>query len=139
MGYGPQVDDFVLSMNRAAEKAAPLAKQIFWDAIGEISFDDARKILSGPDTAATQYFRNKTTEKLTTAFKPVVEKSMNEVGVTRQYKELMGKYQTIPFVKGETFDIDSYVTSQALNGLFHVVAEEEKKSVRTRPHASTIF
>ncbi|OGP93486.1 MAG: hypothetical protein A2156_11340 [Deltaproteobacteria bacterium RBG_16_48_10] len=134
VGYGPQVDEFVLSMNRAAEKAAPLAKEIFWDAIGEMSFDDARKILSGPDTAATQYFENKTSDKLTAAFRPVVEKSMNEVGVTRQYKELVGKYQTIPFVKSETFDIDSYVTSKSLDGLFHVLGEEEKK-IRTNPAA----
>ena len=61
VGYGPQVDEFVLSMNRAAEKAAPFAKQIFWDAIGEMTFDDARKILSGNDTAATEYFKGKTT------------------------------------------------------------------------------
>src|SRR3990170_4858051 len=61
IGYGPQVDEFVLSMNRAAERAAPAAKQIFWDAIGEMTFDDARKILSGSDTAATNYFKAKTT------------------------------------------------------------------------------
>ncbi len=88
VGYGSQVDEFVLGMNRAAEQAAPYAKQIFWDAIGEMTFEDARKILSGNDTAATQYFKGKTTGKLTAAFQPVVEKSMNKVGVTKQYNEL---------------------------------------------------
>jgi hypothetical protein len=91
VGYGPQVDEFVLSMNRAAEKAAPFGKQIFWDAIGEMTFDDVRKILSGHETAATDYFKGKTTDKLTVVFKPPVSNAMNEVGVTRQYKELTGR------------------------------------------------
>jgi hypothetical protein len=134
VGYGPQVDEFVLSMNRAAEHAAPHAKQIFWDAIGEMTFEDARKILSGNDTAATQYFKGKTTDKLTAVFQPVVEKSMNEVGVTRQYNELVGRYQAIPFVKSESFDINHYVVTKALDGLFHVLGEEERK-IRTNPAA----
>ena len=127
VGYGPQIDEFVLSMNRSAEKAAPFAKQIFWDAIGEMTFDDVRKILSGNDTAATDYFKGKTTNKLTDTFKPIVSNSMNEVGVTRQYKELVGRYESIPFVKKESFDLDQYVVSKALGGLFHMVGEEEKK------------
>jgi len=134
VGYGPQVDEFVLSMNRAAEQAAPFAKQIFWDAIGEMTFEDARKILSGNETAATDYFKSKTTDKLTVAFRPVVDQSMNEVGVTRQYKELVGRCQAIPFVKSESFDIDQYVLTKALGGLFHVLGEEERK-IRTNPAA----
>lgn len=136
VGYGPQIDEFVLSMNRAAENAAPFAKQIFWDAIGEMTFDDVRKILSGNDTAATDYFKGKTTNKLTDTFKPIVSNSMNEVGVTRQYKELVGRYESIPFVKKESFDLDQYVVSKALGGLFHMVGEEEKK-IRTNPTART--
>jgi hypothetical protein len=134
IGYGSQVDEFVLSMNRAAERAAPAAKQIFWDAIGEMTIDDARKILSGHETAATDYFKGKTTNKLTTAFRPVVDKAMNEVGVTRRYKELVGRYEAIPFVKKETYDIDGYVVTKALDGLFYVVGEEEKK-IRKDPAA----
>jgi hypothetical protein len=136
VGYGPQVDEFVLSMNCAAEKAAPAAKQIFWDAVGEITFDDARKILSGSDTAAREYFKGKTTNKLTATFKPVVDKSMNEVGVTRQYKELVGRYESIPFVKKESFDLDQYVVTKALGRLFYMVGEEEKK-IRKNPAAQT--
>jgi len=136
VGYGPQVDEFVLSMNRAAEKAAPLAKQIFWDAIGQMTFDDVRKILSGNDTAATDYFKGKTTNPLTNAFKPIVSNAMNEVGVTRQYKELVGRYETIPFVKKESFDLDQYVVTKALDGLFLMVGEEEKK-IRKNPAART--
>ncbi len=136
VGYGPKVDEFVLSMNRAAEKAAPFAKQIFWDAIGEMTFEDVRKILSGNDTAATDYFKGKTTDKLTAVFKPIVDKSMNEVGVTRQYNELVGRYESIPFVKKESFDLDHYVVTKALDGLFHMVGEEEKK-IRKNPAART--
>lgn len=134
VGYGSQVDEFVLSMNRAAERAAPFAKQIFWDAIGEMTFEDARKILSGHETAATDYFKGKTTDKLTVVFKPIVDKAMDEVGVTHQYKELVGRFQAIPFVKSETFDIDQYVVTKALDGLFHVLGEEERK-IRTNPAA----
>jgi len=136
VGYGPQVDEFVLSMNRAAEKAAPFAKDIFWNAIGEMTFEDVRKIFSGHETAATEYFQGKTTDKLTAVFKPIVSRTMNEVGVTRQYKELVGRYEAIPFVKKETFDIDQYVVTKALSGLFHVLGDEEKK-IRTNPAART--
>ncbi|MBS3917786.1 MAG: DUF4197 domain-containing protein [Deltaproteobacteria bacterium] len=136
VGYGPQVDEFVLSMNRSAEKAAPFAKQIFWNAIGEMTFEDVRKIFSGHETSATEYFKGKTSDKLTVIFKPIVDKVMNEVGVTRQYKDLVGRYESIPFVKKETFDIDQYVVTKALDGLFHVLGEEEKK-IRTNPAART--
>ena len=134
VGYGPNVDEFILSMNRAAEQAAPSAKKIFWDAIGEMTFEGAKKILSGSNTAATDYFKGKTTDKLTAAFKPIVDKSMNEVGVTRQYNELVGRFQAIPFMKSESLDIDQYVVSKSLAGLFHVLGQEEQK-IRTNPAA----
>jgi hypothetical protein len=134
VGYGPKVDEFVLGMNRAAERAAPAATQIFRDAIAAMSFDDARKILGGGDTAATEYFRGKTTDQLAAAFRPIVEQATNEVGVTRQYKDLVGRYRAIPFAKSESLDVDGYVVDKALAGLFHVVAEEEKK-IRTNPAA----
>jgi hypothetical protein len=134
VGYGSEVDEFVLSMNRAAERAAPFAKDIFWDAIGAMTFDDAQKIYSGGDTAATEYFKGKTTDKLTTAFRPVVDRAMNEVGVTRQYKELVGRFEAIPFMKTDAFDIDHYVVGKSLDGLFQVLGEQEKQ-IRTNPAA----
>ena len=133
-GFGSQLDEFVLSMNRAAEKAAPAAKQIFWDAIGQMTFEDARGILSGKETAATDYFRAKTSDRLTTAFKPIVSDSMNQVGVTRQYKELVGKFQMLPFARTESFDLDQYVVGKSLDGLFYVLGQEEVK-IRTNPTA----
>ena len=134
IGYGPDVDEFVLSMNRAAERAAPHAKAIFWDAILELSFEDARQIFSGGDTAATDYFRDKTTDKLVGAFTPVVEEAMDEVGVTRQYNQLVGRARAIPFLKSELLDINEYVVGKALDGLFYVLAEEERK-IRKDPAA----
>lgn len=134
IGYGPQIDEFVVGMNRAAEKAVPFAKDIFWDAIGQMTFDDARKILNGSDTAATEYFKAKTSKKLQAAFRPSVESVMNEVGVNRQYNELVGRYQSVPFAKSITFDVNQYVTEKATDGLFYVVGQEEKK-IRTNPAA----
>jgi hypothetical protein len=134
VGYGAEVDALVVGMNRAAERAAPAAKTIFWDAIGAMTIDDARRILNGPDTAATEYFRDKTTRNLTAAFRPVVERSMNEVGVTRQYKQVLASAQALPFVNVENYDLDRYVVTKALTGLFHVVGEEERK-IRRDPAA----
>ena len=119
---------------RAAESAAPRAKQIFLDAIGKMSFDDARKILNGGDTAATEFFRSKTTPQLTTAFRPVVSKSMNDVGVTRQYKDLVSRFDAIPFARSQTFDLDGYVVDKGLGGLFHVLGDQEK-DIRANPSA----
>jgi len=136
VGYGPQLDEFVLSMNRAAEAAAPGAKKIFGDAIGAMSIQDVRKIWSGGDNAATQYFKSKTSNQLTAAFKPIVDKALNQVGVTRQYKELLGRAQSIPFMKTESLDIDRYVLTKSLDGLFVVLGEQEKQ-IRTNPAART--
>lgn len=136
VGYGPKVDAFVLSMNRSAEAAAPAAKKIFIDAILAMSFDDARKILSGGDNAATDYFKEKTSAQLTAAFRPVVEKTMGENSVTKQYNQLAGQAQTIPFMKSPNLNITDYVVSQALNGLFYVVGQEEAK-IRKDPAAQT--
>ena len=133
-GFGGQVDDFVLSMNRAAERAAPLAKDIFWHAITQMSFDDARRILGGGDTAATQYFRGRTSDSLTASFTPVVHQAMNDVGATRAYEGLLGRARSVPFLHTESLDIDAYVVSKALEGLFHILGQEEKK-IRTDPAA----
>ena len=134
VGYGPQIDDFVVGMNRAAEKSVPFAKQIFWDAIGQMSFDDVGKILNGPDTAATDYFKSKTTKSLQAAFLPTVTDVMNQVGVNRQYNELIGKYREVPFAKSVIFDVNQYVTEKATDGIFFVVGQEERK-IRTNPAA----
>ncbi|GAB4227434.1 MAG: DUF4197 domain-containing protein [Deltaproteobacteria bacterium] len=135
VGYRKEVDDFVLGMNRAAERAAPRAKAHFVGAIREMTFEDARRILGGGDTAATEYFRGKTRQKLYDEFRPIVSASMDEVGVTRSYKEMIGKYAALPFAgRAESVDLDHYVTDRALDGLFLVLGQEERK-IRTDPAA----
>jgi hypothetical protein len=134
VGYGAQIDEFVTGMNRAAEKAVIFAKEIFWDAIGQMTFDDARRILNGSDTAATDYFKSKTSKKLQAAFLPSVKDVMNQVGVNRQYNDLIGRYKEVPFTKSISFDVNQYVTEKTTDGLFFVVGQEEKK-IRTNPAA----
>jgi len=133
-GFGPKVDAFELSMNQAAEKAAPEAKSIFWDAIKKMEITDAKKILNGRDDEATLFFKDKTNEQLQQIFKPIVKDSMAEVGVTRSYQELNDKMKSIPFADSMSFDLDQYVTDGSLDGLFKMLAEEEKK-IRTEPAA----
>lgn len=136
-GYQKEVDDFILSMNRSAEQAAPKAKPIFEDAVKNMSFEDAQKILNGGNTAATDYFKAKTSPQLTQAFKPVIADSMNQVGVTHSYKALTDRYTSmVPFGKMDSFDLDSYVTQKALDGMFVKVGQEEA-NIRTNPAART--
>ncbi len=134
MGFEKDVNDFIKSMNRAAEKAAPKAVALFVDSIKEMSFGEARKILQGEDTAATEYFRRKTGTKLFRVFKPVIARAMDDVGVTRYYKEMIARYETVPFVETASIDLDRYVTNKALAGLFYMVGEEERK-IRKDPAA----
>ncbi len=134
LGYQKQIDEFILSMNRAAEAAAPKAIPLFADAIKTMSFDDARKILQGGDTAATRYFREKTSTRLYGEFKPVIAENMNKVGATKAYKEMMAPYEALPFAPQESLDLDSYVTNKALDGLFLMIGQEEKK-IRSNPAA----
>jgi len=134
MGMGGQVDAFLLSMNRAAERAAPQARDIFWDAITKMTFSDAKRILEGRDNEATLYFREKTGDRLTAAFTPIVHNAMADVGVTRIYQYLDAKMKTIPFADQFRFDLDQYVTAKALDGLFFMLAVEERK-IRKDPQA----
>ena len=135
-GYGSKVDEFELSMNRAAERAAPEAKGLFVDAIKQMNFTDAKKILNGRENEATLYFKDKTSPRLREIGKPIVRKAMGEVGVTKSYQDLEQSARSVPFAGGFTFDLDQYVTDKALDGLFLMVAEEEKK-IRQDPVART--
>ncbi len=136
LGFERQVDEFVLSMNRAAEAAAPLAARHFKEAIREMTLDDARALVTGGQTSATDYFRRKTHDKLYAAFRPVVSQKVGEVGATRAYTELIDRYERVPFVSSQSVDLDDYVTTKSLDGLFHMVAQEEK-AIRSNPAART--
>ena len=133
-GFGAQVDAFELSMNRAAEKAAPEARKLFWDAIAQITFDDARKILEGRDNEATLYFKEKTSAQLIELFMPIAHGAMASVGVTRAWQDLDSKMKLIPFMDTFRFDLDAYVTGKTLDGLFFMVEQEEIK-IRQDPAA----
>ena len=136
MGMGAQPDDLELSMNRAAEQAAPAAKQIFINAITKMTFDDARKILSGGDTAATDYFKKTSTTELTQAFTPIVHQSMENVGVIKQFNAIAQNSMAGPLLGGQSLNLDSYVVGTALDGLFYELGQEEKQ-IRTDPAAQT--
>ena len=133
-GFGSKVDAFELSMNNAAERAAPEAKSIFWDAIKNMKIDDAKKILNGGDDEATLFFKDKTYARLQETFEPIVETSMGEVGVTRSFQDLNATVEKIPFADSFNLDLNEYVTEGALDGLFLMLAEEEKK-IRSDPAA----
>jgi hypothetical protein len=133
-GFGPQLDEFDLSMNRAAEAAAPKAKPIFWDAITGMTFEDARKILEGRENEATLYFKDQTQDPLKRVFEPIIENSMSRVGATRKYQALEDKLSKIPFAGDMNLSLDDYVTDKALDGLFYMLGQEEMK-IRQDPSA----
>ncbi len=134
-GFGDRLDAFETSMNRAAEKAAPHAKSLFWEAIRGMTIQDARTILDGPDDAATNYLRDKTSDRLRDLFEPQVHEAMSRVDVTRKYQNLTAGIASLPLGgRLGAPDLDGYVTGQALDGLFLMLAREERK-IRTDPAA----
>ena len=134
MGMQKQVDEFILSMNRAAEKAAPKAASIFGDAIKNMNLEDAQKILNGGDTAATDYFKLKTSDSIYTEFKPIIAATMGEAGTTRLFENIMSKAKTLPLMSGIKFDLDDYVTKKSTDGLFVMLGQQEKM-IRINPGA----
>ncbi|HEY6011267.1 MAG TPA: DUF4197 domain-containing protein [Nitrospirota bacterium] len=136
MGFKQQVDEFVLTMNRGAEKAAPQAVSIFVTAIKAMTIEDAGRILLGNETAATEYFKKKTNDEIYKAFKPAITASLDSVGATRAYKSLMDKTKSVRLLKQTNVDLDHYVTNKAIDGLFLMVGQEEKK-IRRDPAART--
>jgi len=135
LGMGAKVDELEVGMNRAAEQATPQAKQIFLAALKKMTFDDARRILTGGDTAATDYFKRTSSADLTTAFTPIVHRSMEHVGVVQQYNQVIKSAPGGNALAGEV-DINKYVVGKTLDGLFYMLGEEEKK-IRKDPAAQT--
>ncbi len=131
-GMKKQADELVLSMNRAAEAAAPEAKQLLVDAVKKMSVQDARGILTGGDTAATEYFKRTTQAQLTQRFLPIVKKATDRVGLAQQYNNLAGQGASLGLIRKEDASIETYVTRKALDGLYLMIAEQEK-SFRTNP------
>lgn len=137
LGYGAELDELVLSMNRAAEAAAPLATEIFAEAIAQMTIQDARDILQGSDTAATDYLRDHSIEPLTAAFTPIVRETMADFDVVQRYREVTRGIDQLPMVSEVLGgSIEEYTVRQALNGLFFVLAQEERR-IRENPAART--
>jgi len=134
VGLSKQVDEFIVTMNRAAEKSAPQAKDILVGAVKEMTIVDAVTILKGGDTAATDYMRSKTYDKLYASFKPTVTQAVMSVGVTKAYANLIDKAKKTKLIKDQSLDLDHHVTSKALDGLFYLLGQEEKK-IRKDPVA----
>lgn len=135
-GYSSLVDDLELKLNRAAEQATPKAKALFVDAISGMTIQDAQKILSGPDDAATQYFRKAMGPGLTKEMKPIVDATLAEAGAVQAYDAMMGQYKTLPFMPDAKADLNDYVVGKGLDGIFHYVAKEEA-AIRNNPAKRT--
>lgn len=134
VGMKPQVDKFVVTLNRAAEEAAKDAAPIFVKAITSMSISDGFSILKGSNNAATQYLNDKTNADLYNKFKPSVQKALQKVEITKYWNPLAKKYNKIPGVKKQNPNLEDYVTKRALDGLFKLIADEELK-IRKDPAA----
>lgn len=136
MGLGGEVDKFVMTLNRGAEEAAKEAKPIFITAIRSMTIQDAWSILKGEDDAATQYLKRTTSPQLKEKFKPVIQNALSKVNATKYYSDLVNTYNKIPLVQKVNPDLDDYATDRAIEGLFLMIAKEEK-NIRDNPAART--
>jgi len=136
VGLGSQVDEVILSINRAAEDAAISAQPIFVAAITGMNISDAIQIVRGPNDAATQYLAKTTTPELRAKFSPVIKSSLDKVDATRLWADLINAYNQIPFVTRQNPDLTAYVTDKAIGGLFTMISKEELK-IRQNPAART--
>ena len=136
IGLGKEVDRFVETLNRGAEDAAKEAKPIFISAIQQMTIEDAWSILKGQQDAATQYLKRTTSDQLKNKFKPVIQNSLAKVNATKYYGDLVNTYNKIPLVDKVNPNLDDYATDLAIQGLFNVIAKEEK-NIRDNPLART--
>ena len=136
IGMGQQVDELEVGMNRAAERAASEAKPVFVDSIKRMTLADAAGIVRGGETAATDYFRSATEATLRARFKPIVAASLATVGARKQYDALLARYRALPLAEPTSLDLDEYTTNKTLDGLFSLLAEEERK-IRKDPAKRT--
>lgn len=134
LGQGARVDELVTAMNRGAEAAVPLAKDLLFKAVQNMSVVDAKNILSGGDTAVTEFFVRKTRPALTEQFLPVVARATEKVGVAAKYNQLAGQAAELGLLKKEDANLEHYVTAKTLDALFLMISEEEKK-IRSDPSA----
>jgi hypothetical protein len=135
-GMAPRVDDVIAKLNEGAENAVQTAKPIFVDAVTKMTFNDAMKILTGGNGAATNYLKQTTSESLRTAFRPKIQEALDKIGVTKNWTELVNHYNSIPFVTKMNPDLNAHVTEKAMAALFNKV-EEEENAIRSNPAQRT--
>jgi hypothetical protein len=126
-GMGKYADELIVTLNRAAEAAVPQARQLFSDALRQMSVQDAKGILTGGDTAGTEYFRRVTADELARRFLPIVQRATARVGLAQKYKQYAARGVRVGLVDAQDANLDDYVARKALDGLFFMVAEEERK------------
>jgi hypothetical protein len=136
VGMSYMLDDLELKLNRAAEVATPKAKELFFQAISEMTFEDVMNIYNGPEDAATKYFQDKMTPALAKEMQPVVDRSLSQVGAVQTYDNIMGEYKAIPFVPDVKADLTTYVVEKGMAGIFHYMAVEEA-AIRQNPAKRT--
>lgn len=136
VGMGKYMDELELKMNRAAEVAAPKAKQLFWNAVKQMSWQDVKAIYNGPEDAATQYFKGRMTPELKRMMRPVIDQTLSQVGVIQAYDRAMSKYRAIPFVPDVKADLNDYVMDKGIDGMFYYLAREEA-AIRRDPAKRT--
>jgi hypothetical protein len=134
IGLGAKIDELELAMNHAAEKASAEATDVFVQGIRRLTISDAQAILAGGDTAATEFFERTTREPLARRFEPIVAEQMQGIRLVEQYDALVDRYAALPFTKPPVLNFESYVTNGALDGLFHVLGNEERR-IREDPAA----
>ena len=134
-GQGARLDELVLAMNSAAEAAVPMAKDLLMGAVRSMTIQDARKILGGGPTSATQYFTEKTRQSLAQKFLPVVTETTSRVGLAQKYNQLAQRAAGLGLLKGDVISIEQYVTAKTLDGLYYMIGEEEIK-IRQNPAAA---
>lgn len=135
-GMRKQTDDLVVAMNRAAEAAVPEAKTLLIESVKKMTVQDAKAILTGGETSATDYFRRTTQDQLTERFQPIVKKATDKVGLAAQYNNLAGQAAQLGLIREQQSTIDGYVTQKALDGLYLMIAEQEK-ALRQNPLGAT--
>lgn len=136
VGMSQMADDLELKLNRGAERAAPEAKEVFFQSISEMTMDDVERIYNGRKDEATRYFRDKMTPDLTERFTPIIDDSLSDVGAIKSYDTMMARYKDLPLVPDVKSDITAYTVEKALEGLFFYLAKEEAK-IRENPAART--
>jgi len=136
VGMAGMVEDLELKLNRAAEAATPVAKELFLQSISELNFADVMAIYQGPNDSATRYFQNTMSESLAAQMLPIVQSSLSEVGALQAFQQVMDRYDSIPFARSVNTDLSPYVVEKGMDGIFHYIAQEEA-AIRENPLKQT--